>query len=118
MLAFFFPLIFSGRVAFFFFILFFGCSYVYFLFNFGWFLFLFFFFLENSFGIIFYAIFLNFFTEVSIYIQFFKKYNVLLFVLFNRDNVVNLYKFYFQRIKKVFHLSTFPPFQSNTNERN
>ena len=28
--------------------------------------------------------------------QFFRKYNVLLFVLFNRDMMVNLYKIYFE----------------------
>ena len=37
------------------------------------------------------------FIEVPIYTQFFLKvYNVLLFVLFNRDMIVNLYKLYFQ----------------------
>jgi len=40
------------------------------------------------------------------------------FILFNRDTMVNLYKYYFQQNKKVFHLSNFPPFQQNTNERN
>ena len=49
----------------------------------------------------------------------FLKYNMLLFVLFNRDMMVNLYKLYFQPNKKVFHpLSTFPPSQPNTNEGN
>ena len=46
-----------------------------------------------------------------------KKYNVLLFVLFKRDMMVNIYKPYFQSNQKVFHHSTFPPFQPNTNEK-
>ena len=41
--------------------------------------------------------------------NFFKKYNVLLFVLFKKDMMVNLYKPYFQPNQKVFHLSTFHP---------
>ena len=45
---------------------------------------------------------------------FLKKYNVLLFVLFKRDMMVNLYKSYFQSNKKIFHLFTFPHFQSKT----
>ena len=37
------------------------------------------------------------FIKVPIYTQFFfKVYNVLLFVLSNRDMIVNLYKLYFQ----------------------
>ena len=37
------------------------------------------------------------FIEVPIYTQFFLKvYNVLLFVLLNKDMIVNLYKLYFQ----------------------
>ena len=48
--------------------------------------------------------------------NFFKKYNVLLFVLFKRDMMVNLYKPYFQPNLKNFHPSTFPPSQPNTNE--
>ena len=50
--------------------------------------------------------------------KIFKKYNVLLFVLFKKDMMVNLYKFYFQPNQKIFHPSTFPPSQSNTNEEN
>ena len=75
-----------------------------------------FFFLENSFGLISYAIsfffFFFYFNEVSIYSQFFLKYNMLLFVLFNKNMIVNLYKFYSQPNKKVFYLSTFSPSQS------
>ena len=41
--------------------------------------------------------------------NFFLKYNVLPFVLFKRDMMVNLYKPYFQKNQKVFHPSTFPP---------
>ena len=37
----------------------------------------------------------------------FKKYNVLLFVLFNRDMIVNLYKLYFQLNKTFFIPSLF-----------
>ena len=48
--------------------------------------------------------------------KIFKKYNVLLFVLFKRDTIVNLYKLYFQPNQKVFHPFTFPPSQPNTNE--
>ena len=50
--------------------------------------------------------------------NFFKKYNILLFVLFKGDMIVNLYKPYFQPNQKVFHPFTFPPFQPNTNEEN
>ena len=50
--------------------------------------------------------------------NFFKKYNVLLFILFNRDMMVNLYNLYFQPNKKVFYPFTFPSSQSNTNEGN
>ena len=52
------------------------------------------------------------------FLPFFFKYNVLLFVLFNKDIMINLYKLYFQPNKKVFHSSTFLPFQPNTNKRN
>ena len=38
--------------------------------------------------------------------NFFFKYNVLLFVLCNRDMMVNLYKIYFQQNKKAFHPNT------------
>ena len=48
--------------------------------------------------------------------NFFLKYNILLFVLFKRDMMVNLYKLYFQPNQKVFHPSTFPPSQPNTNQ--
>ena len=37
----------------------------------------------------------------------FKKYNVLLFVLFNRDMIINLYKLYFQSNKTFFIPSLF-----------
>ena len=47
-----------------------------------------------------------------------KKYNVLLFVLFKRDMMLNLYNPYFQPNQKVFHPSTFPPSQPNTNKEN
>ena len=50
--------------------------------------------------------------------NFLKMYNVLLFVLFKRNMMVNLYKLYFQPNQKVFHPSTFPPSQPNTNEKN
>ena len=50
--------------------------------------------------------------------KIFKKYNVLLFVLFKKDMMVNLYKSYFQPNQKVFHPSTFSHFQPNTNEEN
>ena len=53
-----------------------------------------------------------------IYTQFKKKYNKLPFVLFKRDMMVNLYKLYFQPNQKVFHPSTFPPSQLNTDEEN
>ena len=65
-------------------------------------------------------LFFIYFNEVSIYTQFFFffKYNVLLFVLFKRDMIVNLFKLYFQSNKKNFYPYTFPPFQPNTNEGN
>ena len=50
--------------------------------------------------------------------NFILKYNILLFVLFKRDMMVNLYKPYFQPNQKVFHPSTFPPSQPNTNQEN
>ena len=50
--------------------------------------------------------------------NFFKKYNVILFVLFKKDMMVNLYKSYFQSNQKVFYPSTFSPSQPNTNEEN
>ena len=50
--------------------------------------------------------------------NFLKMYNVLLFVLFKRNMMVNLYKLYFQPNQKVFHPFTFPPSQPNTNEKN
>ena len=50
--------------------------------------------------------------------NFLKKYNILFFVLFKRDMIVNLYKPYFQPNQKVFHPFTFPPFQPNINEEN
>ena len=55
------------------------------------------------------------YTHTHIYIC---KYNVLIFVLFKRDMMVNLYKSYFQPNQKVFHPFTFPPSQPNTNEEN
>ena len=62
------------------------------------------------------------FFEMStfIYTQFKKerKYNVLFFVLFKTDMMVNLYKSYFQPNQKLFHPSTFLPSQPNTNEEN
>ena len=60
------------------------------------------------------------FFEMStfVYTQFKKIYNVLLFVLFKKDMMVNLYKLYFQPNQKIFHPSTFPPSQSNTNAEN
>ena len=61
------------------------------------------------------------FFEMSAFIYtqfFFLKYNILLFVLFKRDMMVNLYKLYFQPNQKIFHPSTFPPSQPNTNEEN
>ena len=95
----------SNVLAFFFF---FGCSYVYFIINFGWFFFFFLFFKKkNNFGLISYPIFFKYLME-RLSIHFFFKYNVLHFVLFNRDMIVNLYKLYFQPNKKVFHPSTFP----------
>ena len=50
--------------------------------------------------------------------DFFKKYNVLLFVFFKRDMMVNLYKLYFQLNQKYFHPSAFSSSQPNTNEEN
>ena len=50
--------------------------------------------------------------------NFFLKYKILLFVLFKRDMMVNLYTLYFQPNQKVFHPSTFPPSQPNTNQEN
>ena len=50
--------------------------------------------------------------------NFLKKYNILFFVLFKRDMIVNLYKPYFQPNQKVFHPFTFPPFLPNINEEN
>ena len=50
--------------------------------------------------------------------DFFKKYNVLLFVFFKRDMMANLYKLYFQPNQKYFHTSAFPYSQPNTNEEN
>ena len=47
-----------------------------------------------------------------------KKNNVLLFVLFKRDMIVNLYKPYFHPNQKKFHSFTFLPSQPNTNEEN
>ena len=43
---------------------------------------------------------------------FFYKYNVLLFVLFNRDMMVNLYKLFFQPNKNFF----IPPFFYHSNQ--
>ena len=61
-----------------------------------------------------YAIFWN--VNFHLYTNFFfKVYNVLLFVLFKRDMMVNLYKPYFQPNKKKFHPFTFPLSQPNTN---
>ena len=50
--------------------------------------------------------------------NFKKNYSVLLFVLFKRNMMENLYKPYFQSNQKVFHPSTFPPSQLNTNKEN
>ena len=79
-------------------------------------LFYFIIFLRKHFWMISYAIFRN--VHFHLYIFFFFKYNVLLFVLFKRDMMVNLYKLYFQPNQKIFHPSTFPPSQPNTNEEN
>ena len=42
-----------------------------------------------------------------VFIHNFNKKNVLLFVLFDRDIIVNLYQLHFPPNKWVFHLSTF-----------
>ena len=56
-----------------------------------------FYFILISFGLISYSFLFYFFhyNEVPIYTQFFKVYNVLPFVLFNRDMMIILYKLYF-----------------------
>ena len=90
----------------------------------GFFYFSFFFFLNFYFYYFFKKTLLNDFLcyflkcPLSSIHNFLKKYNVLLFVLFTRDMMVNLYKPYFQPNQKVFYPSTFPPSQPNTNEKN
>ena len=102
---FFLSLVLLGRGGFFFFS--FSFLFIFYFFNFI-------IFLRKHFWMIFYAIFWN--VHFHLYTIFKKKYIVLLFVLFKRDMMVNLYKSYFQSNQKVFHSSTFLPFQPNTNE--
>ena len=113
----------SGSFFFFFFFFFsFDFSFVTLTFCFCFFSFFFFLSLVLSGGGFFFFSFFSFFFNLYFY-YFFKKtllekYNVLLFVLFKKDMMVNLYKFYFQPNQKIFHPSTFPPSQPNTNEEN
>ena len=89
----------------------------FFFFSFFFFLiFIFIIFLGKHFWMISYAIFWN--VNFHLYTILKKIYNVLLFILFKRDMMVNLYKPYFQPNQKVFHPFTFRLFQPNTNEEN
>ena len=67
---------------------------------------------------------INVYVFVLIFILFNEcKYIYFLYILYNKDIIVNLYKLNFpsshfslQLNKKVFHHLTFPPLQPNTHE--
>ena len=61
--------------------------------------------------------------KYNILYNFLIKKMITFSVLFNKDIIVNLYKFYFlsshfssQQNKRVFHSSTFPSLKLNTHE--